>query len=142
MSWLDQLKALRRKIERNYVQRMAEVAKRRGRLDRFANELDVENMLVQMNDVLLGGGARLIVNRSWQYGFEDDDFDEDDELGDEIIYILYWHDGAPVEIEVRVGIDQDEAGYVMVDDEEVEDAPKAIQSALIKSFGEIAELDD
>ena len=142
MSWLDQLKGLREKIEGNYVQRMAEVATRRGRLDRFANELDVENMLVQMNDVLLGGGARLIVNRSWQYGFEDDDFDEDDELSDEIIYVLYWHDGAPVEIEVRVGIDQDEAGYVMVDDEEVEDAPKAIQSALIESFGEIAELDD
>ena len=142
MSWLDQLKGLREKIEGNYVQRMAEVATRRGRLDRFANELDVENMLVQMNDVLLGGGARLIVNRSWQYGFEDDDVDEDDELGDEIIYVLYWHDGAPVEIEVRVGIDQDEAGYVMVDDEEVEDAPEAIQSALIESFGEIADLDD
>lgn len=142
MSWLDQLKGLREKIEGNYVQRMAEVATRRGRLDRFANELDVENMLEQMNEVLLGGGARLIVNRSWQYGFDDDDFDEDDELGDEIIYVLYWHDGAPVEIEVRVGIDKDEAGYVMVDDEEVEDAPEAIQSALIESFGEIAELDD
>lgn len=142
MSWLDQLKGLRRKIEGNYVRRMAEVATRRGRLDRFANELDVENMLVQMNEVLLGGGARLIVNRSWQYGFDDDDFDEDDEVGDEIIYVLYWHDGAPVEIEVRVGIDKDEAGYVMVDDEEVEDAPEAIQSALIESFGEIAELDD
>ena len=142
MSWLDQLKGLREKIAGNYVQRMAEVATRRGRLDRFANELDVENMLAQMNEVLLGGGARLIVNRSWQYGFEDDDPDEDDELGDEIIYVLYWHDGAPVEIEVRVGIDQDEAGYVMVDDEEVEDAPEAIQSALIESFGEIAELDD
>ena len=142
MSWLDQLKGLREKIEGNYVQRMAEVATRRGRLDRFANELDIENMLVQMNDVLLGGGARLIVTRSWQYGFEDDDFDEDDELGDEIIYVLYWHDGAPVEIEVRVGVDQDEAGYVMVDDEEVEDAPEAIQSALIESFGEIADLDD
>ena len=142
MSWLDQLKGLRRKIEGNYVRRMAEVATRRGRLDRFANELDVENMLVQMNEVLLGGGARLIVNRSWQYGFDDDDFDEDDEVGDEIIYVLYWHDGAPVEIDVRVGIDKDEAGYVMVDDEEVEDAPEAIQSALIESFGEIAELDD
>ncbi len=142
MSWLDQLKGLRRKIEGNYVRRMAEVATRRGRLDRFANELDVENMLVQMNEVLLGGGARLIVNRSWQYGFDDDDFDEDDEVADEIIYVLYWHDGAPVEIEVRVGIDKDEAGYVMVDDEEVEDAPEAIQSALIESFGEIAELDD
>ena len=46
MSWLDQLKGLRRKIEGNYVRRMAEVATRRGRLDRFANELDVENMLV------------------------------------------------------------------------------------------------
>ena len=30
----------------------------------------------------------------------------------------------------------------MVDDEEVEDAPEAIQSALIESFGEIADLDD
>ncbi len=142
MSWLDQLKGLREKIAGNYVQRMAEVATRRGRLDRFANELDVENMLAQMNEVLLGGGARLIVNRSWQYEFEDDDPDEDDEPGDKIIYVLYWHDGAPVEIEVRVGIDQDEAGYVMVDDEEVEDTPEAIQSALIESFGEIAELDD
>ena len=62
-------------------------------------------------------------------------------MADEIIYVLYWHDGAPVEIEVRVGIDKDEAGYVMVDDEEVEDAPEAIQSALIESFGEIAELE-
>ena len=102
----------------------------------------VEQLLAQMNDVLLDGGARLIVDRSWQYDFEGDDDSDFDEMTDEILYTLYWHDGDPVELEVRVGIDSDDAGYVMVEDEEIDDDAESIQAALLDAFREIAEINE
>ncbi len=144
MPWLDDLKRLRVRVDNEgYGKQMADVAERRTLLERFAVELTVEGMLGKMNDVLLDGGARLIVDRSWQYDFDDDDdrVDGDDELADEIVYTLYWHDGEPVEIEVRVGIDDEDAGYVIVEDEEVDDDSESIQKALLVAFRDIAEID-
>ena len=143
MPWLDDLKRLRVRVDNEgYGKQMKEMAERRTLLERFAGELAVESMMGQMNDVLLDGGARLIVDRSWQYDFEGDvDEPDDDELGDEIVYTLYWHDGEPVEIEVRVGIDGDDAGYVMVEDEEVDDDAESIQKALLEAFRDIADMD-
>ncbi len=142
MSWQDELNQLRATIKDSYDLRMAKVAVRRSLLEKFAVELGVDDLLTQMNDVLLDGGARLVVNRSWQYEYDNDDGfdDEDDELTDEIVYLLYWHDGSPVEIEVRVGIDNDDGGYVVVEDEEVADSAEAIQSALVAAFREIVDV--
>ena len=142
MPWQDELKRLRASTKYTYDLRMAKVAVRRSLLEKFAVELSVDSLLTQMNDVLLDGGARLVVNRSWQYEYDNDDGfdDEDDELSDEIVYVLYWHDGSPVEIEVRVGIDNDDGGYVLVEDEEVADSAAAIQSALVEAFREIIDL--
>ena len=142
MPWQDELKRLRASTKYTYDLRMAKVAVRRSLLEKFAIELSVDSLLTQMNDVLLDGGARLVVNRSWQYEYDNDDGfdDEDDELSDEIVYVLYWHDGSPVEIEVRVGIDNDDGGYVLVEDEEVADSAAAIQSALVEAFREIIDL--
>ena len=142
MSWQDELKQLRASIKDSYDLRMAKVAVRRSLLEKFAAELGVDDLLTQMNDVLLDGGARLVTNRSWQYEYDNDDGldDEDDELTDEIVYVLYWHDGSPVEIEVCVGIDSDDGGYVLVEDVEVADSAEAIQSALIEAFREIVDL--
>ena len=142
MPWQDELKRLRASTKYTYDLRMAKVAVRRSLLEKFAVELSVDSLLTQMNDVLLDGGARLVVNRSWQYEYDNDDGfdDEDDELSDEIVYVLYWHDGSPVEIEVRVGIDNDDGGYVLVEDEEIADSAAAIQSALVEAFREIIDL--
>ena len=142
MPWQDELKRLRASTKYTYDLRMAKVAVRRSLLEKFAVELSVDSLLTQMNDVLLDGGARLVVNRSWQYEYDNDDGfdDEDDELSDEIVYVLYWHDGSPVEIEVRVGIDNDDGGYVLVEDEEVADSAAAIQSALVEAFRDIVDL--
>jgi hypothetical protein len=142
MSWRDDLNRLRARMTNGYDVRMAQMAERRGLLEKFATELGIDNLLSQMNTILLNGGAQLIVNRSWQYDFEDDDdYDADEEdLSDEIIYTLYWHDGSAVEIEVRVGIDDEESGYVLVEDEEVADSGEAIQTALIAAFQEIADI--
>ena len=130
MPWLDDLNRLRVRVDNEgYGRKMAEMADRRGLVEKFANDLGIEQMLQQMNDVLLDGGARLIVDRSWQYDFEGDDDSDFDDLTDEILYTLYWHDGEPVEVEVRVGIDADDAGYVMVEDEEIEDDADSIQKA-------------
>ncbi len=149
MPWLDDLKRLRVRVDNEgYGKQMADVAERRTLLERFAGELAVEGMMGEMNDILLDGGARLLVDRSWQYDFDDDDDGPGgDELADEIVYTLYWHDGEPVEIEVRVGIDDADAGYVIVEDEEVdldgddEEDIAAIQSALLDAFRDIAEID-
>lgn len=141
MPWQDELKRLRTRVDNEgYGRKMTEMAERRGLLEKFANGLGVERLLNEMNDVLLNGGARLIVDRSWQYDFEGDDDSDFDELTDEILYTLYWHDGEPVELEVRIGIDADDAGYVMVEDDEIDDDEESIQKALLDSFREIAEI--
>ena len=143
MPWLDDLKRLRVRVDNEgYGKQMADVAERRTLLERYATELAVEAMLGEMNDVLLDGGARLLTDRSWQYDFDDEDgVNEEPGLDDEIIYTLYWHDGEPVEIEVRVGIDDEDAGYVIVEDDEVDDDAESIQKALLDAFRDIADMD-
>ena len=142
MAWLDELNRLRVRVDNEgYGRQMADAAERRGLLEKYATQLNIVGLLEQMNDVLLDGGARLIVDRSWQYDFEGDDDSDFDELTDEILYTLYWHDGDPVELEVRVGIDNDDAGYVMVEDEEIDDDDGSIQKALLDAFRDIAEID-
>ncbi|MXZ90669.1 MAG: hypothetical protein F4W95_12525 [Chloroflexi bacterium] len=141
MPWLDDLNRLRVRVDNEgYGRQMSEVAERRGLLEKYADGLGVEKLLTQMNDVLLDGGARLIVDRSWQYDFEGDDDSDFEGLNDQILYTLYWHDGDPVELEVLVGIDDDDAGYVMVDDEEIDDDADSIQEALLDAFRDIAEI--
>ena len=143
MPWLDELKRLRVRVDNEgYGRKMEEMAERRGLLEKFADGLAIEQLLGQMNETLLDGGARLIVDRSWQYDFEGDDDSDFDELTDEILYTLYWHDGDPVELEVRVGIDSDDAGYVMVEDEEIDDDEDSIQKALLDAFRDIAEINE
>ena len=141
MPWLDDLNRLRVRVDNEgYGRQMSEVAERRGLLEKYAAGLGVEELLTQMNDVLLDGGARLIVDRSWQYDFEGDDDSDFEGLNDQILYTLYWHDGDPVELEVLVGIDDDDAGYIMVDDEEIDDDAETIQEALLDAFRDIAEI--
>lgn len=141
MPWLDDLNRLRVRVDNEgYGRQMSEVAERRSLLEKYATGLRVEELLTQMNDVLLDGGARLIVDRSWQYDFEGDDDSDFEGLNDQIRYTLYWHDGDPVELEVLVGIDDDDAGYVMVDEEEVDDDADNIQDALLDAFRDIAEI--
>ena len=141
MPWDDELRRLRTRVDNEgYGRKIAEMAERRDLLEKFATGLRVEDLLRQMNEALLDGGARLIVDRSWQYDFEGDDDSDFNELTDEILYTLYWHDGDPVELEVRVGIDGDDAGYVMVEDEEIDDDDESIQKALLDAFRDIAEI--
>ena len=140
MPWLDELKRLRVRVDNEgYGRRITDVTERRTLLERFAGRLAVDGLLNQMNDVLLDGGARLIVNRSWHYEFDEEDLSEEEDV-DEIVYVLFWHDGEPVEIEVRVGIDEDDSGYVVVEDEEVDDDAESIQSALLDAFRDIADM--
>ena len=141
MPWQDELRRLRTRVDNEgYGRKIAEMGERRDLLEKFANGLRIEDLLREMNEALLDGGARLIVDRSWQYDFEGDDDSDFNELTDEILYTLYWHDGDPIELEVRVGIDGDDAGYVMVEDEEIDDDDESIQKALLDAFREIAEI--
>lgn len=148
MPWLDELNRLRRRVDNEgYGRQMTNAAERRGLLEKFAAGLGINELLGQMNDALLDNGAQLIVNRSWEYAFDEDDLPDEDDA-EEIVYVLYWHDGEPVEIEVRVGIDEDDAGYVYVEDEEVDldgdddEDIDAIQSALLGAFRDIAEISE
>ena len=146
MPWLDELNRLRRRVDNEgYGRQMTNAAERRGLLEKFAAGLGINELLGQMNDALLDNGAQLFVNRSWEYEFDEDDLPDEDDA-EEIVYVLYWHDGEPVEIEVRVGIDKNDDGYVYVEDEEVdldgddEEDIDAIQSALLDAFRDIAEI--
>ena len=122
MPWLDDLKRLRVRVDNEgYGKQMADVAERRTLLERFAGELAVEGMMGEMNDILLDGGARC-----WWTG-----------RGSTISMTMMMRPGptswltrlstrstgttaSRVEIEVRVGIDDEDAGYVIVEDEEVD----------------------
>ncbi len=140
MPWLDELNRLRVRVDNEgYGRRITDIAERRSLLERFAERLAVDGLLNQMNDALLDGGARLVINRSWHYEFDEEDLSEEEDV-DEIVYVLFWHDGEPVEIEVRVGIDEADSGYVVVEDEEVDDDAESIQSALLEAFRDIADL--
>ena len=148
MPWLDELNRLKRRVDNEgYGRQLADAAERRGLLERFAAGLGVGELLGQINEALLDNGARLVVNRSWEYGFDEEDLPDEDDA-EEIVYVLYWHDGEAVEIEVRVGIDEDDKGYVLVEDEEVDmdgdddEDVAAIQSALLDAFREIAEIEE
>ncbi len=140
MPWLDELRRLRVRVDNEgYGRRITDIAERRNLLERFAGQLEVDGLLNQMNDALLDGGARLVINRSWHYEFDEEDLSEEEDV-DEIVYVLFWHDGEPVEIEVRVGIDEEDSGYVVVEDEEVDDDAESIQSALLDAFRDIADM--
>ena len=146
MAWLDDLQRLRGRVDNEgYGRKMAEVAERRALLEKFAADLAIEELLRQMNQVLLDDGANLVIDRSWQYDFEGDDDTDFEEDSDEILFTLYWHDGDPIELDVRVGIDAEDAGYVIVEDQEIDldddDDVANIQQALLSAFRGIAEID-
>ena len=142
MPWLDDLKRLRVRVDNEgYGKQMADIAERRRLLERYAVGIAMDRMMGEMNDVLLDGTAELIVVRSWEYDFDDEDVDRpNDEPGDEVVYTLFWYDGEPVDIVVRVGIDDEDAGYVFVDNREVDDDAESIQEALLESFRDIADI--
>ena len=143
MPWLDDLKRLRVRVDNEgYGKQLADVAERRTLLQRYTTSLAVDGMLSQMNDILLDGIAELIIVQSWEYDFDDEAVDRPvDEPGDEVVYTLFWYDGEPVDIVVRVGIDDDDAGYVMVDNGEVDDDSESIQKALLDAFRDIVDMD-
>lgn len=143
MPWLDDLKRLRVRVDNEgYGKQMAEVAERRRLLERYAADIAMDRMMGEMNEILLDGIAELIVVRSWEYDFDDEDVDRpNDEPGDEVVYTLFWYDGEPVDIVVRVGIDDEDAGYVFVDNREIDDDAESIQDALLTSFRDIVDMD-
>lgn len=143
MPWQDDLKRLRVRVDNEgYGKQMSDVAERRRLLERYAVGIAMDRMMGEMNDILLDGAAELIVVRSWEYDFDDEDVDRpNDESGDEVVYTLFWYDGEPVDIVARVGIDDEDAGYVMVEDEEVDDDAESIQKALLEAFRDIADMD-
>lgn len=141
MAWQDELERLRGSMARDYSPLLAEFYERRDLLEKYAGDLGIAGLLGDMNAALLDGAGRVIVKRSWEYDFDDDNV-ADDEADEEIAYILFWYDGTHVELEARVGIDEDDSGYVIIQDDEVEDDPEEIQAALLDAFRDIAEIDD
>ena len=142
MAWQDELDRLRAAMARDYSPLLAEFYERRDLLEKYAGNLGIDGLLGDMNAALLDGAGRVIVKRSWEYDF-DDDAVADDEADEEIAYVLFWYDGTHVELEVRVGIDEDDSGYVLVQGDEVDDEPpEEIQDALLDAFRDIAEIDD
>ena len=143
MPWLDDLKRLRVRVDNEgYGKQLAEVIERRRLLERYAAGIAMDRMMSEMNDILLDGAAELIMVRSWEYDFDDEDVDRsNDEPGDEVVYTLFWYDGEPVDMVARVGIDDEDAGYVFIDNREVDDDAESIQEALLESFRDIADMD-
>ena len=151
MSWADDLQALRAQLQSGgYYEELAEAADRRRRLEGFAARLGVDGLLNGMNDVLLEGAGSLMVSRSWHYDFDDElaAAGMEDGSADEIVYVLYWHDGEPAELQVRVGVDHEDDGFVIVAEMEVDldgdddEDIAAVQTALLEGFRDLAEVPD
>lgn len=151
MPWADELQALRAQLQSGgYYEELAEAADRQRRLEGFAARLGVDGLLNEMNEVLLEGAGSLMVSRSWHYDFDDElaAAGMEDGSADEIVYVLYWHDGEPAELQVRVGVDHEDDGFVIVAEMEVDldgdddDDIAAVQTALLEGFRDLAEVAD
>ena len=151
MPWADELQTLRGQLQSGgFYEDLADAAGRRRRLENFAGRLGVEGLLNGMNEALLDGAGSVVVSRSWHYDFDDElaAAGMEDGTADEIVYVLFWHDGDPAELRVRVGVDHEDDGFVIVEEVEVDldgdddDDIVAVQEALLDGFRDLAEVDD
>ena len=110
----------------------------------MAQNLGVEQLLIEMNSTLLDGNGEIETIVGWEADEEDDDnlgsrisiidaVPDDDEDADVITSILSWDEGGVLEIVVDLGL-SDEGIYLQINEIEIRPEREALEQGLIVAF--------
>ena len=130
--------------ERRVEEAEAGLKKEREDLSLMAQNLGVEQLLIEMNSTLLDGNGEIETIVGWEADEEDDDnlgsrisiidaVPDDDEDADVITSILSWDEGGVLEIVVDLGL-SDEGIYLQINEIEIRPEREALEQGLIVAF--------
>ena len=135
---------VRANLERRVEEAEAGLKKEREDLSLMAQNLGVEQLLIEMNSTLLDGNGEIETIVGWEADEEDDDnlgsrisiidaVPDDDEDADVITSILSWDEGGVLEIVVDLGL-SDEGIYLQINEIEIRPEREALEQGLIVAF--------
>ena len=148
MTWRETLIDLKQDLvevranrERRVEEAEARLKKEREDLSLMAQNLGVEQLLIEMNSTLLDGNGEIETIVGWEADEEDDDnlgsrisiidaVPDDDEDADVITSILSWDEGGVLEIVVDLGL-SDEGIYLQINEIEIRPEREALEQGLI-----------
>ena len=151
MTWRETLIDLKQDLvevranrERRVEEAEAGLKKEREDLSLMAQNLGVEQLLIEMNSTLLDGNGEIETIVGWEADEEDDDnlgsrisiidsVPDDDEDADVITSILSWDEGGVLEIVVDLGL-SDEGFYLQINEIEIRPEREALEQGLIVAF--------
>ena len=151
MTWRETLIDLKQDLvevranrERRVEEAEARLKKEREDLSLMAQNLGVEQLLIEMNSTLLDGNGEIETIVGWEADEEDDDnlgsrisiidaVPDDDEDADVITSILSWDEGGVLEIVVDLGL-SDEGIYLQINEIEIRPEREALEQGLIVAF--------
>ena len=151
MTWRETLIDLKQDLvevranrERRVEEAEAGLKKEREDLSLMAQNLGVEQLLIEMNSTLLDGNGEIETIVGWEADEEDDDnlgsrisiidaVPDDDEDADVITSILSWDEGGVMEIVVDLGL-SDEGIYLQINEIEIRPEREALEQGLIVAF--------
>ena len=163
MAWRETLSELRGEVEVARTQSLGdpvddeELLQEREELYQLAASLQIAQLLVDVNEVLLGGSGIVESSSDLEYFEEaedefdfDDDDDEDDEEeeeeddaeyadGEELRFSLSWEEAVECAIDVELG-KADDRIYLLVNGEEVRQQREVLERAVIEAFKEEIDL--
>ena len=130
--------------ERRVEEAEAGLKKEREDLSLMAQNLGVEQLLIEMNSTLLDGNGEIETIVGWEADEEDDDnlgsrisiidaVPDDDEDADVITSVLSWDEGGVLEIVVDLGL-SDEGIYLQINEIEIRPEREALEQGLIVAF--------
>ena len=130
--------------ERRVEEAEAGLKKEREDLSLMAQNLGVEQLLIEMNSTLLDGNGEIETIVGWEAAEEDDDnlgsrisiidaVPDDDEDAEVITSILSWDEGGVLEIFVYLGL-SDEGIYLQINEIEIRPEREALEQGLIVAF--------
>ena len=151
MTWRETLIDLKQDLvevranrERRVEEAEAGLKKEREDLSLMAQNLGVEQLLIEMNSTLLDGNGEIQTIVGWEA--EDENYDnigsrisiidavpDDDEDADVITSILSWDEGGVLEIVVDLGL-SDEGIYLQINEIEIRPEREALEQGLIVAF--------
>ena len=151
MTWRETLIDLKQDLvevranrERRVEEAEAGLKKEREDLSLMAQNLGVEQLLIEMNSTLLDGNGEIETIVGWEADEENDDnlgsrisiidaVPDDDEDADVITSVLSWDEGGVLEIVVDLGL-SDEGIYLQINEIEIRPEREALEQGLIVAF--------
>ena len=151
MTWRETLIDLKQDLvevranrERRVEEAEAGLKKEREDLSLMAQNLGVEQLLIEMNSTLLDGNGEIETIVGWEADEEDEDslasrisiidaVSDDDEDADVITSMLSWNEGGVLEIVVDLGL-SDEGIYLQINEIDIRPDREALEQGLIVAF--------